>query len=154
MPAPDDQFAYAAVSDAGQLRGEWEVIGCIINGGDETSLYMGDRWAFAGPAAQRNGSNPYEVRADPSARPMTLDLTTRSGKVRGGTYRLSGAEMRWVVGHLLQGGRPPSFEPAPRRRRLDAPPREEVTAAACRPDDARRRRPWRSRRPGGGELLT
>ena len=103
----------AAVSEAGELQGEWEVVGCVINGGDETSLYKGGRWTFAGPTARRTGSNPYGVRADPSAPPPTLDLTTRSGKVRGGIYRLSGDEMHWVDGHMPQGGRPSSFEPAP-----------------------------------------
>ena len=106
-PPPD-----AAVGDARELQGEWEVVGCIINGGDETSLYKGERWTFAGPAAQRTRANPYEVRADPSARPMTLDLTTRSGKVRRGICRLSGDEMLWVNGFMRGGGRPSSFDPA------------------------------------------
>jgi hypothetical protein len=70
-PTPPD----AAVSDAGELQGEWEIVRVSFNGNDETPLFKGDRWVFAGgpptsltPKAVSVGRQPF-VSIRPPPRP-------------------------------------------------------------------------------------
>jgi uncharacterized protein (TIGR03067 family) len=110
-PPPD-----AAVSDAGDLRGEWEVVGCIINGGDETSQFKGDSWRLTATSAVRlDATQGQEYRADvrvgPAADPPAIDLTNSRGQVRRGIYRRAGDELIWAM-NQSSGPRPSSFDPA------------------------------------------
>jgi hypothetical protein len=104
-PPPD-----AAVSDAGELQGEWEVVSALSGKGDETRLYQGDRWAFSGA----RGRGPLSGKA---AAPLSLwcsppraDLVCGGRTVRRGIYRRAGDG--WVWGDP-DGPEPSSFEPAP-----------------------------------------
>jgi hypothetical protein len=47
-PPPD-----AAVSDAGELQGEWEVVSLWIGYFDVSGQFRGDRWQFSGTVAVR-----------------------------------------------------------------------------------------------------
>jgi uncharacterized protein (TIGR03067 family) len=111
-PPPD-----AAVSDAGELRGEWEVVGCVVGESDESELFKGHSGRFAGTSALRiDATQGTEYRADvrvhPAADTPAIDLTTSRGEVRRGIYRRAGDELIWV---MARGGgpRPSSFDPAP-----------------------------------------
>jgi uncharacterized protein (TIGR03067 family) len=111
-PPPD-----AAVSDASDLRGEWEVVGCVVGERDESELFKGDSWRFTGPSAVRidatQGSEyQADVRINPAADTPAIDLTTSRGEVRRGIYRRAGDELIWVMDRG-SGRRPSSFDPAP-----------------------------------------
>ena len=111
-PPPD-----AAVSDAGELQGEWEVVGCVIDGKDQSASFRGDRWAFAGPSAYLCASparqRPLEaIRADAAADPPRADLSTVDGADRRTIYRRFGDVLTWVWAGR-GASRPTSFEPAP-----------------------------------------
>jgi uncharacterized protein (TIGR03067 family) len=111
-PPPD-----AAVSDAGELRGEWEGVRVFFGGNDATSLFDGDRWAFAGGSAtfipaKRGPVRTMAVRADPTAATPTIDRGRTDGTFSPGVYRHGGDELLWAV-DLAGYGRPTSFEPTP-----------------------------------------
>jgi uncharacterized protein (TIGR03067 family) len=104
--------AAVCVEDAGELQGEWEVVACVISEADCSRILKDERWAFRGTSAcSRGGNRGYEVRADPSAGPATLDAISASGCVRRGVYRRTGDELLWALG-MAAGNRPSSFEPA------------------------------------------
>jgi hypothetical protein len=100
----------AAVSDAGELQGEWEVVSCRIGSTDETTLFEGDRWAFSGPSrvridAKRGPAARIAVRANPAADPPTINR---------GIYRRTGDELLWADDLVGDGRRPSSANRKPR----------------------------------------
>jgi uncharacterized protein (TIGR03067 family) len=112
-PPPD-----AAVSDAGELQGEWEIDECVMRGVDQTGAYAkGDRWVIAGTSArllQRQGNTykPLTLRADPGRFPSEVTDAVPAGYERPGIYRRVGDRLVWVMDET-NGRRPSSFEPAP-----------------------------------------
>ena len=111
-PPPD-----AAVSDAGELQGTWEVVRVFFAGNDATSLFEGDRWAFAGESAtfipaKLGPVKTAAVRADPTAATPAADRGRPNGTFSPGIYRRGGDELLWAV-DLAGYGRPTSFEPTP-----------------------------------------
>jgi uncharacterized protein (TIGR03067 family) len=105
------------VSDAGELQGEWEIVSCVVGKSDESELFKGDRWRFAGTSAVRiDATQGQEYRADlrvnPAADTPAIDLTTSRGEVCFGIYRRTGDELIWVMDRG-SGRRLSSFEPAP-----------------------------------------
>jgi uncharacterized protein (TIGR03067 family) len=97
-PAPDGAPAPppdAAVSDAGELQGEWEVVRVFFGGVDETPLFKDDRWRFTATSAVRldavQGQDyPADVRVNPAADTPAIDLTNSREAVHRGIYRRSG----------------------------------------------------------------
>jgi uncharacterized protein (TIGR03067 family) len=111
-PPPD-----AAVSDAGELQGEWEVVGCDMEGGDETPRFKAYRWAFTGTSAAlitaRGGPLwTTTVRVDPAAAMPVIDRERPDHSVSLGVYRRTGDELLWAA-ELIEERRPSSFDPAP-----------------------------------------
>jgi uncharacterized protein (TIGR03067 family) len=112
-PPPPD----AAVSDAGQLQGEWEVVRCVVDGDDLSSRTKSDRWRFAGSscvylAAGFGPEPPIGVQVCPAAHLPAIDLTGSDGRSWRGICRPAGDEL--ALAYDSKGGpRPPSFDPAP-----------------------------------------
>ena len=109
--APPD----AAVRDAGELQGEWEVVSVFYGDADSTNLFNGDRWVFAGTSAifietNRGPGSRTGVRADPTAGTPTIDRERPDGSISRGIYRRIGDVLVWAQGP--EGGRrPASFAP-------------------------------------------
>jgi hypothetical protein len=111
-PPPD-----AAVSDAGELQGEWEVVSAVIDRVDETRLFAGDRWRFTATSAARLDAvqgREYRsgVRVSAAADTPAIDITTSRGEALRGICRRAGDELIWVMDRG-SGRRPSSFDPAP-----------------------------------------
>jgi len=109
-PPPD-----TAVSDAGELQGQWEVVSVFYGNADSTNLFNGDRWVFAGTSAifietKRGPGSRTGVRADPTAGTPTIDRERPDGSINRGIYRRIGDVLVWAQGP--EGGRrPASFAP-------------------------------------------
>src|ERR1700730_17951920 len=84
----------AEVEDLSDLQGEWEIVGCRMNG--LGLIFAGDCWIFAGDkaciqmAAIRKGFGRFSIRR--STAPAEIDVTN-GGKVTPGIYHLSGDEL-------------------------------------------------------------
>jgi hypothetical protein len=110
-PLPD-----AAVSDAAELRGEWEIVGCNDGGIDRSVRFKGWRMLFVGESVYlRDAGEGAEllgmVRADPSADPPRIDVTAPEGVLHRTAYRRGGDAVFWAWGRV-GGPLPSSFEPA------------------------------------------
>ena len=111
-PPPD-----AAVSDAGELQGEWEVVSWIIMGRDKAAVYKGGRLVFVGTSAwvveTTTGRifSPSTLCVDVAACPATIDDACESGHGRLGIYRRVGDVLLWADANPGEP-RPSSFEPA------------------------------------------
>jgi uncharacterized protein (TIGR03067 family) len=107
-PPPD-----AAVSDAGELQGEWEIESVFISKKDETRLYQGDRWVFVGSShwiieATGQATRPTTVRVDAGRGPSEVEVAYQGGKNDRGIYHRIGDELLWAEGGAA--GRPSAFE--------------------------------------------
>ena len=108
-PPPD-----AAVSDAGELQGEWEVVSARGWQVNLTHNFKGELWVFAGPSAActtplqllaRSGpAGRIAVESNPAAEPPTIN---------DGVYRRTGDELLWAQSTEVYGRRPTSLDPAP-----------------------------------------
>jgi uncharacterized protein (TIGR03067 family) len=109
--------AEVRVEDAGELQGEWEVVGCVINRHNHTAACTGDRLVFAGttawivyagdPDRQRNS-----LRINAASEPAEIDWSAECSLPRHGIYRRTGDKL--ILADEGSGGRRPlSFEPAP-----------------------------------------
>jgi hypothetical protein len=111
MSPPD-----AAVSDAGELQGEWEVVAAYFDLENKSRGYKGSRWRFAGRCVVHIDASgwllpPYLVHVDPSAEPPATDTVMSYGLPARGIYRRSGDVLIWAD-EWWSGCRPSSFEPA------------------------------------------
>jgi uncharacterized protein (TIGR03067 family) len=111
-PAPD-----AAVNDAGDLHGEWLVVGCNDGGTDRSPRFKGWRIEFAGASAYMlddagGGGLLGSVRADPTAHPRRIDVTAPEGVLHRTAYLRAGDALFWAWGRV-DGPPPSSFDPAP-----------------------------------------
>jgi uncharacterized protein (TIGR03067 family) len=112
-PLPPD----AAVYDAGELQGEWEVVSLVYDGQDVTKAVKGDRWRFAGTTAVRidaihGKAGQSDVQVNPAAVPPTIDRKEElDDEVHRGVYRRTGDQLVWAL--IYRGRQPSSFEPAP-----------------------------------------
>jgi hypothetical protein len=108
-PPPD-----AAVSDAGELQGEWEVVSARGWQVNLTHNFKGDLWVFSGPSAvcttplglllRRGPDGRIAVEANPAAEPPTIN---------DGVYRRTGDVLLWAQSTEVYGRRPTSLDPAP-----------------------------------------
>jgi uncharacterized protein (TIGR03067 family) len=113
-PPPD-----AAVSDAGELQGEWEMVALVISGRDKTHNYKDTRWVFTGSSVRATDgigldllAHPLTVRVDTSFDPPHIEMASETGARSLGIYRRAGDELLWA--YYLSGERRPfTFEPAP-----------------------------------------
>ena len=108
----------AAVSDAGELQGEWEVVSAFTQGGDSTAGFKGDHFRFAGasvvysplPGGPRKPSGIHvTLTADPPA--IDREAVDGPGTSQLGIYRRAGDELVWAF-DVSGNGRPSTFEPA------------------------------------------
>jgi hypothetical protein len=112
-PPPD-----AAVSDAGELQSEWELVSCVVNGREKVREYRGFRWVFSGSSAafvHSSGSvcRRLALRVDAGRRATDADnLAAGDRRPQLGVYLRAGDELLWAEG-ALGGERPPAVEPAP-----------------------------------------
>jgi uncharacterized protein (TIGR03067 family) len=112
-PPPD-----AAVSDAGELQGEWEVVAMVANREDFSSVMKRGRMVFTGPGvlhrdtAGRLVGQADSVWVDPAADPPHADMVFSDGGRRPGIYLRSGDNLLWAWGEFHRS-RPSSFDPAP-----------------------------------------
>ena len=86
------------------MQGEWEVVACVIDGADQSSLYEGDRWHFHGGEVVRLArlcSSPYYwLRADPAAAPPDAEVVQPHVLERlslGAAVRLEGRRQLYRV---------------------------------------------------------
>jgi len=112
-PSPPD----AAVSDAGELQGTWEVVSVFVGKVDESEWYKGDRFRVTGTTAvlidaKRGPISLSEIQVNPAAdRPTINKAKSDDGIVYLGIYRRTADGLVWAIG--LNGvGRPASFDPA------------------------------------------
>jgi uncharacterized protein (TIGR03067 family) len=109
--------AAVRVSDAGELQGTWEVVGCVNGAISLTAKYRGGKWVFTGPTAVRFDGNGgrvvgVSVRVDPTSEPLQIDAASEDGFLSVGVYRRAGDELLWAVDVSGDGRRPSSTEPA------------------------------------------
>jgi uncharacterized protein (TIGR03067 family) len=111
-PPPD-----AAVSDAGELQGEWEVVSAFTQGRDSTAGFKGDHFRFAGttvvyiplPGGPRKPSGVHvNLTADPPA--VDREGVNGPGTRQLGIYRRTADELVWAF-DVSGDGRPTSLEP-------------------------------------------
>jgi uncharacterized protein (TIGR03067 family) len=113
-PPPD-----AAVSEAGELQGDWEVVAHHHGAADRTAEFKGFRWVFAGASARlvspAGGTlRPLNVRADAARRTSEADDPFAPDcPPQRGIYSRSGDALLWAMGVPGASGRPSSFDPAP-----------------------------------------
>jgi len=111
-PPPD-----AAVSDAGELQGEWEVVSLVRSGRDQTADVRGFRWEFAGVSHVITCGNattpPVTVRVNAACDPRRVDTENEPHKTTCGIFRRVGDTLQWADDVSGGGGRPSSFESAP-----------------------------------------
>ena len=110
-PPPD-----SAVSDAGELQGEWEIVRFAFGTNDLTRVYEGDRWVFAGHSARFIGASgrigsPRALLVNVAGEPSEIDVTDQDGQTEQGIYRRASDELLWAR-KLAGDGRPSSFNPA------------------------------------------
>jgi hypothetical protein len=92
----------AAVSDAGELQGEWEICSRVEVGGNRPELFKGDRFVFDGPgvrmcnAVGRVPSPLLSVRVDAASDPPFVDLVWPDGSRCRSAYRRTGDELVWT----------------------------------------------------------
>jgi hypothetical protein len=85
--------ADATVEDVTELQGTWEVVEVVIDGIDQSKLYQGDHWTFAGDTVKWPGG-----RRHFAAFKAGLDLIDEF-RVCPGVYRLDHNTLIWTL-HL------------------------------------------------------
>ena len=106
----------AAVSDAGELQGEWEVVSMFTQHGDMTRAFKGGRWIFAGMtlrlvSPKGSGLGPYALHIKPYD-PSEVEYVDERCKCFADYYRRAGDVL--LCATCTNGkGKPPSFDPAP-----------------------------------------
>jgi len=105
----------AAVEDASELQGEWEIETYHFGRNNFLRMCLGDGWVFAGTSARLVDSmhggvfKPFRVRVDPARFPAEIDEEMGDGRRIPGIYRRTGDELIWPVAQT-GNARPSSFE--------------------------------------------
>jgi uncharacterized protein (TIGR03067 family) len=108
-PPPD-----AAVSDAGQLQGEWEVVTASIDGVNYSDDFKQERWIVSGTSAGLliggKDIGHLTVHVYPATNTRWVEIVAEWGQLRRGVFRRSGDELCWAW-DTADAGRPSSFKP-------------------------------------------
>ena len=102
------------VNDAGELQGQWEVVGCVEGRKDQSHRYKGGRWRFTGMSlvidAKVGIKGSHDIQVDPYCDPPAVDQVMLHGLPLAGIYRRFGDELIWAEERTTRE-RPASFEP-------------------------------------------